>query len=215
MKYNDGSYKGSGIGYGGEIEALVTITEGKIQKIEFTSHNETPVISDPAFNNVPAKIVAENTILVPNVKGCSMSSRGIREAVKNALIESGADAHRLEDEILEAEKLEKIVVNTRVIKDIEKFDVAIVGGGGAGLSAAITAAKGGAKVVLLEKMAAVLGSTPKQDSADFTTSVKGTAAGSTDHSLDGVPSKSLSFNWFRSQGTPSPSCPAMVSRMAQ
>ena len=159
MKYNDGSYKGSGIGYGGEIEALVTITDGKIQKIEFTSHNETPVISDPAFNNVPAKIVAENTILVPNVKGCSMSSRGIREAVKNALIESGADAHRLEDEILEAEKLEKIVVNKRVIKDIEKFDVAIVGGGGAGLSAAITAAKGGAKVVLLEKMAAVGGNT--------------------------------------------------------
>lgn len=159
MRYNDGSYRGTGIGYGGEIEALVTVAEGKIQKIEFISHNETPVISDPAFDNVPVKIVAENTILVPNVKGCSMSSRGIREAVKNALIEAGADAAVLEDEILEAEKLEKIVVNKRVIKDIEEFDVAIVGGGGAGLSAAITAAKEGAKVVLLEKMAAVGGNT--------------------------------------------------------
>ncbi len=159
MRYNDGSYRGIGIGYGGEIEALVTVAEGRIQKIEFTSHNETPVISDPAFDNVPAKIVAENTILVPNVKGCSMSSRGIREAVKNALIEGGADAAALEDEILEAENLEKIVVNKRVIKDREEFDVAIVGGGGAGLSAAITAAMGGAKVVLLEKMAAVGGNT--------------------------------------------------------
>ncbi len=159
MRYNDGSYRGTGIGYGGEIEALVTVAEGRIQKIEFTSHNETPVISDPAFNNVPAKIVAENTLLVPNVKGCSMSSRGIREAVKNALIEGGADAALLEDDILEAENLEKIVVNKRVIKDREEFDVAIVGGGGAGLSAAITAAMEGAKVVLLEKMAAVGGNT--------------------------------------------------------
>lgn len=159
MRYNDGSYRGTGIGYGGEIEALVTVAEGRIQKVEFTSHNETPVISDPAFNNVPAKIVAENTLLVPNVKGCSMSSRGIREAVKNALIEAGADAALLEDEIVEAENLEKIVVNKRVIKDREEFDVAIVGGGGAGLSAAITAAMGGAKVVLLEKMAAVGGNT--------------------------------------------------------
>ena len=33
----------------------------------------------------------------------------------------------------------------------EKFDIAVVGGGPAGLSAAYTAAKAGAKVILFEK----------------------------------------------------------------
>lgn len=160
-RYNDGSFNGCGIGYAGDIHALVTVKEGKISKIEFTSHNETPVISDPAFANVPVRIVEGNTILVPNVKGCSMSSRGIREAVKNALVAAGGEAAALERELLAAEDLEKIVVskNNRIIKEEENFDVVIVGAGGAGLSAAITAAMGGAKVVVLEKMAAVGGNT--------------------------------------------------------
>ena len=73
-KYKDGSFKGTGIGYAGEIEALVKIVDGKIESIDFLSHNETPVISDPAFTYVPSKIIEDNTIMVPNVKGCSMSS---------------------------------------------------------------------------------------------------------------------------------------------
>ena len=42
--YKDGSFKGIGIGYAGEIEALITIVQGKIKSIEFLSHNETPLI---------------------------------------------------------------------------------------------------------------------------------------------------------------------------
>ena len=157
--YKDGSFKGIGIGYAGEIEALVTIVQGKINSIEFLSHNETPVISEPAFNHIPAKIIEDNTIMVPNVKGCSMSSRGIREAVMNALILSGEDREDLMKEFKDAESLEKIVVNKNKFKPVENFDIVIVGGGGAGLSAAISASNLGAKVVLLEKMAAVGGNT--------------------------------------------------------
>ena len=157
--YKDGSFKGIGIGYAGEIEALVTIVQGKINSIEFLSHNETPVISEPAFNHIPTKIIEDNTIMVPNVKGCSMSSRGIREAVMNALILSGEDREDLMKEFKDAESLEKIVVNKNKFKPVENFDIVIVGGGGAGLSAAISASNLGAKVVLLEKMAAVGGNT--------------------------------------------------------
>jgi len=157
-KFNDGSYRGTGIGYGGDIEANVTITQGRITEIKF-SHSETPVISDPAFNNVPKLIVEKNSLLVPNVSGCSVSSRGIREAVKNALVEAGGESFLLESELNEAEKMEKIVINKRVIKDKEEFDVVIIGAGGAGLSAAISAASAGANVVILEKMAAVGGNT--------------------------------------------------------
>jgi len=158
-RYKDGLFKGIGIGYAGEIEVHVTILEGKIKSIEFISHNETPVISEPAFNEIPNKIIKENTIMVPNVKGCSMSSRGIKEAVMNALILSGEDKTNLLNEFKDSENLDKIVVNKNKFKPIENFDIVIVGGGGAGLSAAISASNLGAKVVLLEKMAAVGGNT--------------------------------------------------------
>lgn len=156
--YNNGSFEGIGIGYAGEIKASITIVKGKIKEIKF-EHNETPVISDPAFNNLPNLIIKNNSILVPNVKGCSMSSRGIREAVMGALISSGEDKAQLEKILLEADSLEKIVEGAKEIKELEEFDVVIVGAGGAGLAAAISAANRGAKVVLLEKMAAIGGNT--------------------------------------------------------
>ncbi len=158
-KYKDGLFKGIGIGYAGEIEVLVTILEGKIKNIKFISHNETPVISEPAFNEIPNEIIKKNTIMVPNVKGCSMSSRGIKEAVMNALILSGGEKISLLNKFKDAENLNKIVVSKNKFKSFENFDIVIVGGGGAGLSAAISASNLGAKVVLLEKMAAVGGNT--------------------------------------------------------
>ena len=62
-------------------------------------------------------------------------------------------------EVQDAESLEKTVTNKKKFKPCENFDIVIVGGGGAGLSAAISASNLGAKVVLLEKMAAVGGNT--------------------------------------------------------
>ncbi|MEI6855939.1 flavocytochrome c [Psychrilyobacter sp.] len=159
QKYKDGSFKGIGLGYAGEIEALVMVVHGKIHSIEFLSHNETPVISEPAFNLVPVKIIEKNTIMVPNVKGCSMSSQGIKEAVMNALVLSGENSEDLFQEFKAVENLDKIVICKNKFKTRENFDIVIVGGGGAGLSAAISASNLGAKVVLLEKMAAVGGNT--------------------------------------------------------
>lgn len=157
--YKDGLFKGTGIGYAGEIEALVNIAQGKINSVEFLSHNETPVISEPAFNHIPTKIIETNSIMVPNVKGCSMSSRGIKEAVMNSLIASGENREDILKEFKDSENLNKIVINKNKYKPVENFDIVIVGAGGAGLSAAISASNLGGKVVLLEKMAAVGGNT--------------------------------------------------------
>ncbi|HSQ89834.1 flavocytochrome c, partial [Romboutsia sp.] len=158
--YNDGKYIGKGNGYGGEIELEVEILKGKMKSIDVIKHNETKIISDPAFKYVIENIIDKNTILVPNVSGCSMSSRGIREAVKNALVKSGENKDKLNQLIIESENLDKIVSDKREMKsNVYDFDVVIVGSGGAGLSAAISAANHGAKVVVLEKMNTIGGNT--------------------------------------------------------
>uniref|UniRef100_UPI003AEF9DE3 flavocytochrome c n=1 Tax=Cetobacterium sp. TaxID=2071632 RepID=UPI003AEF9DE3 len=161
IKMKNGKFTGLGKGYGGEISLEIEILENVIKDITILSHNETKIISDPAFNHIPKLILEANSILVPNVSGCSMSSRGIREAVKNALINAGENPDKLEIQMLEAENLIKIGdgASKKIIKPIENFDVVVVGAGGAGLSAAISAASKGAKVVLLEKMSAIGGNT--------------------------------------------------------
>lgn len=160
-KMKNGKFIGIGKGYGGDISVEVEIKNSSIKNIEILSHNETKIISDPAFVHIPRLVLESNSILVPNVSGCSMSSRGIREAIKNALIQSGENLDKLEIQMLEAENLIKIGdgASKKIIKSVENFDVVIVGAGGAGLSAAISAASKGAKVVLLEKMSSIGGNT--------------------------------------------------------
>ncbi len=157
----NGKFIGIGKGYGGDISVEVEINDSSIKNIEILSHNETKIISDPAFVHIPRLVLESNSILVPNVSGCSMSSRGIREAIKNALIQGGESLDKLEIQMLEAENLVKIGdgASKKIIKPVENFDVVIVGAGGAGLSAAISVASKGAKVVLLEKMSSIGGNT--------------------------------------------------------
>ncbi|MGL5050562.1 MAG: MerR family transcriptional regulator, partial [Fusobacteriaceae bacterium] len=156
-KMKDGKFIGVGKGYGGNISVEIEINDNILKNIVILSHNETKIISDPAFVHIPKLVLEANSILVPNVSGCSISSRGIREALKNALIEAGENLDKLEIQMLEAENLIKIgdIGSKKYIKKIENFDVVIVGAGGAGLSAAISAASNGAKVVLLEKMSSI------------------------------------------------------------
>ncbi|MGL5087845.1 MAG: FAD-dependent oxidoreductase, partial [Fusobacteriaceae bacterium] len=160
-KMKDGKFIGVGKGYGGNISVEIEINDNILKNIVILSHNETKIISDPAFVHIPKLVLEANSILVPNVSGCSISSRGIREALKNALIEAGENLDKLEIQMLEAENLIKIgdIGSKKYIKKIENFDVVIVGAGGAGLSAAISAASNGAKVVLLEKMSSIGGNT--------------------------------------------------------
>ncbi|MCU9815783.1 FMN-binding protein [Paraclostridium sp. AKS73] len=52
MNYIDGIYSGIGRGYAGDIKLNVIIADSKIKDIEVIDHNETKVISDPAFEHV-------------------------------------------------------------------------------------------------------------------------------------------------------------------
>ncbi len=159
MDYTNGKYIGKSLGYGGEIQLEVIIENNKISDVSVIKHSETKIISDPAFEHVVKNIIKENTVLVPNVLGCSTTSRAIKHAVKDALIQAGASKSQLEELILESETLEKINTSNKKIKDNKTYDVIVVGSGGAGLSAAISAANEGASVVVLEKMNTLGGNT--------------------------------------------------------
>lgn len=70
---------------GGEIKVKVTMDGDKIAKIDVLSHKETAGISDPAFEQVPAAIIAANSTAVDTVSGATKTSEALIAAVNDAL----------------------------------------------------------------------------------------------------------------------------------
>lgn len=94
----DGVYTGSGDGYNGPIEVEVTVENGEITNVDVLSHEDSPGISDPAFEEVPAAIVDNNSTEVDTVSGATFSSEGIMAAVNNALSGEAGEATGSSDE---------------------------------------------------------------------------------------------------------------------
>lgn len=76
---------GEGQGFKGTIKVEVTLTDGKITDIVVLEHDETAGISDPAFEQIPQKIIEKQSAEVDAVSGATMTSKGIMEAVADAL----------------------------------------------------------------------------------------------------------------------------------
>lgn len=149
--FKPGTYNGEADGIHGKVQVEVTVDENKITDVKIVKHDETPGVSDSAIKNVPADIVAYQTLAVDTVAGATVTSKAIIAAVTQALEKAGANIADLQ------KKPEK---NNASGETIEKqADVIIIGGGGAGLAAAISAHENGAKVIVIEKMPRVGGNT--------------------------------------------------------
>lgn len=84
--YKDGVYEGTGYGYGPDLKVLVTIKDSVIDEISIVSHNEVgEKFYKPAFDYIPKKIIDKQTYDIDAVSGSTYSSKGIIEAVKDAL----------------------------------------------------------------------------------------------------------------------------------
>ena len=70
---------------GGEIQVKVTMDGNKIAKIEVLSHGETPAFFEKVNPSLLDAMVAANSAEVDTVAGATCSSKGLIEAVKDAL----------------------------------------------------------------------------------------------------------------------------------
>lgn len=149
--YTAGTYTGTAAGRNGDITVSVTFSETAIESVEVTDHQETEGIADPAIERIPADIVANQSLGVDTISGCTITSEAIIEAVAAAAASAGADVDALRAVEVETSEAGETIEKT--------VDVAVVGAGGAGMAAAASAAENGASVIILEKTAAVGGNT--------------------------------------------------------
>ena len=146
----NGTFEGTSGGMQGPITAKITVKDSKITAIEFTENKETANVTVVAFERIPAQIIENQSLSVDAVTGATLSSFGIIGAVTNAAKSAGLDV-----DLLKANKV------AATPKDPQTWDtdVLVMGGGGAGLTAAIRAAEEGAKVILIEKGSVLGGNT--------------------------------------------------------
>lgn len=156
--YNPGTYIGTADGHNGEIKVEVKVDKDKILSLIVLESAETEGIADPAIEKIPAAIVEKQTLAVDTVSGATVTSSAIIEATKMALKEAGADMSKL---------TEYKDDNSEIQTETEKLetDVLIIGAGGAGMAAAVSATEAGANVIVLEKMPAIGGNTIRSGGA--------------------------------------------------
>ncbi|PKL24106.1 MAG: flavocytochrome c [Spirochaetae bacterium HGW-Spirochaetae-3] len=191
-----GSYEGVGSGHGGEIRVLVTVSATRIEKIEVLQSDETAMLGDAAFKELSEAIIAANSTEVDAVSGASESSVGFVAAVKDALAKAGV--------VLSAKKGPAKAAPVVFEKD---YDIVVIGGGGAGLSAAISAAQSGARVIVVEKMSMLGGNTVRATGGI-------NAAGTEFQKAAGIADSAESFYKDAMKGGYEKNDPALVRRLA-
>lgn len=145
-----GTYEGQAQGMMGDVVVSVVVTDTAIESVTVTAQNETAAIAAPALEQIPAAIVAKQSLAVDTVSGATVTSNAIIAATEAALIKAGADVEALKAVEATDDPAEVIEYTT---------DVVVVGAGAAGVSAAVEAYDKGANVILLEKTGAIGGTT--------------------------------------------------------
>lgn len=146
----DGTYTSNQQGHNGPIEYEVTIEGGKIEAIKVVQSYETVGVSDKAlYGDLPEKIIESQSTGVDSITGATISSGATKRAVEDAIDQAGGNGadYRIAEEKESPKEIEA------------QADIIIIGGGGAGLSAATTALEEGVKVLIIEKSGYLGGNT--------------------------------------------------------
>ena len=140
------SAQGQGIGIDGPVVVEVKADASKIYEVNILQQNETPGIGSVAVEKLPGAIVEANSLEVDGITGATVSSTAIKTAVTEALTAMGFDPAAYAGAAAPAEE----AAPAEKAAETLDCDVVVIGAGGAGMTAAITASDEGANVIILE-----------------------------------------------------------------
>lgn len=152
FSFTPGTYEVHALGHGGALPMKVEFSENKIESIDIDTAGETEGLADVVFVRIPDKIIEGQTLNVDALSGASETSNAVLDGVAKAVKLAGVNPDILRRRPKPASSLNK---------GDEEYtcDVVVIGGGGAGLSAAATVLQQGKSAIVLEKYPAVGGNT--------------------------------------------------------
>ena len=143
--FKAGTYEAEADGYQGDgkpVHVKVTFSDSAIESIEYTADYETPTVGGAALPKLVDSVIAAQSTNIDGQTGATFTSKAFFAAVNDTIKQAGADPAALQPKEGSSAPAENIE---------ETCDVVVAGAGGAGLTAAITAAQNGKKVIILEK----------------------------------------------------------------
>ena len=143
-----GDFTGTAKGFGGDVSVTLTLTDGAITGCTAEGKDETEGVGSQAIAKMPGAIAESGSIAVDGVSGATITSTAIKEAAAAALTAAGLNPDDYKTAVEKDAAAEDSTVDA---------DVVVVGAGGAGMTAAITAAAEGKTVVILESQSMVGG----------------------------------------------------------
>lgn len=151
LSYQAGTYTAAAKGFNGDVKVAVEFSEAAITTVKVLEHSESAGVSDVPIERIPQEVVNGQTLAVDTVTGATYTSKALLAAIEDCVTQAGGN--------VEALKANKGPENTVKSEKELTTDVVVVGAGGTGLAAAISAHQNGAEVIIIEKKAAVGGST--------------------------------------------------------
>ena len=143
-----GDFTATAKGFGGDVSVTLTLTDGAITGCTAEGKDETEGVGSQAIAKMPGEIAESGSIAVDGVSGATITSTAIKEAAAAALTAAGLNPDDYKTAVEKDAAAEDSTVDA---------DVVVVGAGGAGMTAAITAAGEGKSVVVLESQSMVGG----------------------------------------------------------
>ena len=146
-----GSYEAQAYGFypGMPVTVKVTVSETAIENIEIVGDNMETLLMERAVKEkmIPRMIEAQS-VYVDAITGATLTSAAVRtaatECLEQALVAGGSDA------ALVSEFKKAVEYDTAEVTTIDT-DILVVGMGGSGISAALSAAENGGNVLAIDK----------------------------------------------------------------
>ena len=146
----NGVFEGKAGGYGGEVSVLLTVEDGKMTDLRLLDNHETAPVVNRAFPILKDRILEEQTPVVDSVSSATFTSFAVKAAVADAASQYGADFGKI--------TMGTVSEKAPVAPEDAEAQLVVVGGGPAGLAAAISAKQNGVEnVILIEKLGILSG----------------------------------------------------------
>ena len=138
----DGTYTAEVTGFNllGKVPVTVEIKDGKMVSISIGENGETNGMPQMVEKYMIPRMLENQTVSVDVITGATSTSAAVRMGVMLCLEQAGADMAQFNEDLAKSEAVEEYTV-----------DVVVVGMGGSGTAAALSAAEAGATVLALDK----------------------------------------------------------------
>ncbi|MCR5089825.1 MAG: FAD-binding protein [Oscillospiraceae bacterium] len=146
--YKPGKYQATAYGNLSYVTVECTFSEDALTDVAILSQEETPILFSQVQDQLIPAIIENQAGGLDAITGASNSSRAVKEAIADCVAQAGGDKEAW---------LAKTVTAVAGADETYDVDICVIGCGGSGFMASITAGQQGAKVLTIEKASSVAG----------------------------------------------------------